>query len=102
MTDPGFGTFLSGIGFTLGAIALGLWAMLAVYWYRQRTGASRIALVWLAALIMLSTGFRVWLQLQAYGEDIVTWQEVLRSAINVGYVALGYYMFKNKVGNGHE
>lgn len=93
-----FYTFVGGIGFTLGAVATGLWIMLGVYWWKNRTNATRTALVSMAVLIVVGTGFRVFIQLQSYESEVFGWEEWLRTAINVGWVALGIFMFRHQIG----
>lgn len=97
MTDSLY-VFVSGIGFALGALAMGLWVMLGIYWWRTRTNSSRIAMVWLSASIVASQSIRLWTQLTHLGDGGFPTEDWIRLGVNLSFAALAYYMFKHQVG----
>ena len=82
------------IGFSIGALALGLWAVLGVYWLTNYRGLFRIALVWMALHVIGTTGIRVQQQISHWESETFGWIDWVRLFLNISLVGLGLFLAK--------
>lgn len=80
------------IGFGVGALALGLWAVLGVYWLFKATGVLKIVFTWFAFNVVGTLLFRLASQIENYHQDTYPAIDGFRLFFNMSTLLLGLYL----------
>lgn len=83
------------INFAIGALAFGMWMVLAFFWMTKTTGTLRITLVWVAANIMCSLGLRAYQLLNNYDTNNFGCLDWFRLGFNLSTLGLGVYLARH-------
>lgn len=84
------------VGFSIGALAMGVWIILGYNWWRNTTGVLRVALLWLTLYVVASLGMRLFVQTENFSEE--EYEPILSPArfiLNIAVLGLGLYLAKN-------
>lgn len=84
--------FLS-LSFSLGALALGVWILLGIYWYRKTTGVLKVSLIWLSLYMSGTLGLRIYMQVYNYNNEAFdALLTPIRMVLNIAVLGLGLYL----------